>query len=434
MSAELIARFLRGLGLADSAGCFPAPGPAGVFLQREAKLEKNLTDQALGLAVSGGGDSLAMLHLAVAAGLPVRVVTVDHGLRAEAAAEAAEVARICAGLDVPHDVLRWQWDGRGNLQDAARRGRRRLIGDWARTAGLAAVALGHTRDDLAETFVMRLARGAGVDGLSAMVARWDDGGLTWIRPLLEMSRDGLRDYLRGLGVGWVDDPSNDNARFDRVKVRRALAVLAPLGVTAQRLAEVAGHLAEARAALDAVTDHAAAHVLRAEAGVVRIALPALAEQPAEVQRRLVLRVIGWIAGAGYGPRGAAVAALLVRLLAGKPGVLAGCRFVTGRGESVAFREAKAVAGLVGAADQLWDSRWRVSGPVPHGAQVRMLGAGIALCPEWRKAGLPRAALMAAPALWLEGRLIAAPLAGLAPEFSFIPLPGAAALHHSAIEH
>ncbi|MEO6301462.1 MAG: tRNA lysidine(34) synthetase TilS [Paracoccaceae bacterium] len=384
--------------------------------------------------MSGGGDSMAMLHLAVAAGVPVRVVTVDHGLRAEAAAEAVAVARVCAGLGVLHEVLRWHWDKRGNLQDAARRGRRLLIGDWAKRAGLAAVALGHTQDDLAETFVMRLARGAGVDGLSAMSARWEAEGVTWVRPLLTVSRGELRDYLRGIGVAWADDPSNENVRFDRVKARQALRVLEPLGVTAARLAEVAGHLAEARDALEGVADLAAVHVLRAEAGVVRISAQGLSAQPAEVQRRLVLRVIQWIAPAEYGPRGTAVTALLARLLAGKPGVLAGCRFIVGKGGIVAFREGKAVEGVVCGLDQLWDGRWRALGPLPEGAEVRALGAGIALCPEWRATGLPRAALMAGPSLWLGVRLIAAPLAGLAPEFSFIPLPGAAALHQSSIVH
>ena len=431
MSGDLIARFLQGLGLVESAGGFHTlQTSGGVFLRCEAKSEQN----CIGLAVSGGGDSMAMLHLAVAAGVPVRVVTVDHGLRAEAAAEAVEVARVCAGLAVPHEVLRWHWDGRGNLQDAARRGRRRLIGDWARGAGVAAVAVAHTLDDVAETFLMRLARGAGVDGLSAMAARWTESGVTWLRPLLAVSRGELRVYLRGLGVDWAEDPSNDNPRFDRVKARRALAVLGPLGLTTARLGEVAGHLAEARVALEAVTDQAWLAALRAEAGVVRIAVEALAAQPAEVQRRLILRVIGWIAGPGYGPRGGAVQALLSRVLAGKPGVLAGCRFAVTPAGMMAYREAGAVADVVSSPDQLWDGRWQLSGPVPDGAEVRMLGSGIALCPDWRATGLPRAALMAGPALWLGERLIAAPLAGLALEFSFIPLPGAAALHHCAIEH
>ena len=118
-----------------------------------------------------------MLYLAVEAGCDVAVATVDHGLRPEAAAEAAEVAAICAGLGVPHEILHWHWDGAGNLQDAARRGRMALLADWARRRGLRTVALGHTEDDIAETFLMRLARDAGVDGLAAMAARREVAGV-----------------------------------------------------------------------------------------------------------------------------------------------------------------------------------------------------------------------------------------------------------------
>ena len=127
---------------------------------------------ALGVAVSGGSESTALLiHLhdwAGPRGVALHAVTIDHGLRPEAAAEAAGVAALCARLAVPHDTLPWRWDGRGNLPDAARRGRQALISDWAAARGIADVALGHTADDQAETLLMRLGRGSGVDGLAAM--------------------------------------------------------------------------------------------------------------------------------------------------------------------------------------------------------------------------------------------------------------------------
>lgn len=387
-------------------------------------------DGSLALAVSGGGDSMAMLHLA--AGLAVRVVTVDHGLRPEAAAEAAGVARICAERGLPHQILHWHWDGRGNLQDAARRGRRAVIAEWARGVDVGAVALAHTQDDLAETFVMRLARGAGVDGLAAMAPRWDEGGVTWLRPLLDVSRVELRDCLRAAGGTWVEDPSNDNLRFDRVKVRKALGVLGPLGVTPQRLAEVAGHLAEARAALEAVTDVLAGQALNVVAGAVRIDLALLAGTAPEVQRRLVLRVIGGVAPDFYAPRGAAVQALLARLLAGQGGTLAGCRFQVVRGQMWAYREARAVAGLVSAPGQVWDGRWRMTGPAGH--EVRALGNGLALCPDWRATGVPRPALLASPALWLGSRLIAAPHAGLMPEGGAISLFPVRQMQQTTLSH
>lgn len=395
-----------------------------------ARLQAGLSVyQGLALAVSGGGDSMALLHLA--APLRPQVVTVDHGLRPEAAAEAAMVAQVCAGMGLTHHVLHWHWDGSGNLQDAARRGRRAVIAGWARTCGVQTIALGHTRDDVAETFLMRLARGAGVDGLAAMSPRWTEGGVTWLRPLLDTSRADLRAVLQGKDAMWVEDPSNDNDRFDRVRVRKAMSGLGTLGLTPARLAEVATHLAQARDALDHATDHAA-RCLTVQANAVRIDLAPLAAEPPEIQRRLILRVIHHIAAADYGPRGPALQALLARLMQSKPAMLAGCRFVPCKTGLWAFREGRAVAHMTVPAGSPWDGKWQIDGP--PGAQVRALGAAIAQCPDWRATGLPRAALMSSPSLWLNGRLIAAPHAGLAREYSVLPLFPAAALHLSLQSH
>lgn len=368
----------------------------------------------LGLAVSGGGDSMALLHLAVAAGVPVAVATVDHGLRAEAAEEAAGVARACAALGVPHVVLRWHWDGAGNLQDRARRGRLALLSAWARDAGLSAVALGHTQDDVAETFLMRLARGAGVDGLSAMAARREVGGVAFVRPLLGVSRDELRDWLRARGVGWVDDPSNESDRFARVRARRALAGMAGAGVTAGSLAAVAAQMAEVRDALDAQAAQAAAQVARIDVGDVLFDAAGFAGLPAETRRRLLLAAVMWIASAEYGPRGADVIRLRDAVHAAKAATLAGVRVTHAKWAVRLTREARAVQGLAAPADAVWDGRWRVSGGDHKGLTLRALGDdGLRLCSGWRAAGLPRATLLATPALWREGALVAAPLAGFA---------------------
>ncbi|KDB05463.1 tRNA(Ile)-lysidine synthetase [Defluviimonas sp. 20V17] len=370
----------------------------------------------LGVAVSGGGDSLALLHLlhdwAAANGVALSAATVDHGLRAAAAAEAAMVADVCAGLGLPHAVLRWRgWEGRGNLPDAARRARYRLLGDWARGQGLAAVALGHTLDDQAETLLMRLARGSGVDGLSAMAARREAGGMVWLRPLLGVRRGTLRDLLRARGVGWAEDPSNDDPAFDRVKARRALAALAPLGIDAAGLAATAGRMATARAALAHAAHALAQDCVSIEAGDVVIDRPLFEAAPEETRLRLMAHALGFVGSAEYRPRLASLQAALGAALGGRRRTLAGC-LIRPRARSLRItREYRAVATLETRPDVLWDGRWRLSGPDSNGLTLRALGPeGLARLPGWRDAGLPRDSLIAAPALWRGPELVAAPLA------------------------
>ena len=173
------------------------------------------------------------LLVAAQAAFPSRIaaVTVDHGLRPASADEARAVAAFCAGRGIAHSVLRWQGPKpTGNLMDQARRARILLISDWAKAQGIGDVLLGHTADDNAESLVMNLARSAGLDGLSGMRPDWHEQGIHWHRPLLACSRDSLRAYLTKAQVTWIDDPSNDNPRFARVKARRAMAALARVNV------------------------------------------------------------------------------------------------------------------------------------------------------------------------------------------------------------
>ena len=351
-----------------------------------------------------------MLHLAVAAGLRPAVVTVDHGLRPEAAAEAAMVGQVCAGYGLRHEILRWQgWDHTGNLQNEARKARRKLIADWALGQGISSIALAHTRDDMAETFLMRLARGAGVDGLAAMTTIWAEGGVTWVRPMLNMTRAELRTWLTGQHLTWVEDPSNENLVFDRIKMRKAMPALGKLGLDAARLSDVAQNLAEARVALDALADDWVDRALTEQAGTMLIHAD-LWRAPAETQRRLLQRVVLWVAPAAYGPRGTQLGQLMQSLAAGKPATLAGCRFLTSPNGQRAVREARAAAPRT--FGNVWDGRWRIIGGLPDGAEVGALGVeGLAQAPDWHAAGLPRAVLLTSPAVWLQDRLIAAPLAG-----------------------
>ncbi len=369
--------------------------------------------EVIGVMVSGGGDSVALLHLMQRAGMlrgwQVEAVTVDHGLRAAAVAEAAQVAALCADLGVAHHIC--HWDGpkdSGNLMDQARRARFDLVAAWAAARGIGHVVMGHTADDQAETFLMGLARSSGIDGLSGMRAVWRDRSVVWARPLLTVARQDLRDYLRRRGIGWVEDPTNDDASYARVRARRAMAVLGGLGITAPGLTAVAGHLDMARSALR-LQAAAAARAVDTRAGMVRMARQDLWAQPEEVQRRLLIAALRWISGTEYPPREAALERVQAAILTGKDTTLGGCRFRLQGPDLVISREARAMGGIC-APDQVWDGRWRVQGPIIAGLTVGALGAaGLAACKDWRDTGLPREVLAVTPALWQDGQLVAAPL-------------------------
>lgn len=352
-------------------------------------------DGKVGVALSGGGDSVALLHLLRQAGVQVRAATVDHGLRPESAAEAAMVAGWCRDWGVPHQVLRWQpEDAAGNLMDRARRARQILLAGWAQGQGLSAIALGHTADDQAETLLMGLSRASGLDGLCGLRPEWRQHGSRWLRPMLRLGRQDLRDWLRGQGLPWVDDPSNANDRFLRARIRKALATLAPMGLTPARLAESASHLASVRAALDAVVAAAAGDVVQEAAGALRIDAARFAALPGEVARRLAQSAILWISGADYAPRAADLARFVGAVTEGGAATLAGCRLKHGW---IAAEPRHASL-----------HRWTVEGA----GTAALLGAeGLRQCPGWRATALPRHVLEVTPGLWRGDMLLAAPCAG-----------------------
>lgn len=271
----------------------------------------------LGLAVSGGPDSLALLVLAAAA-LPGRVsaATVDHGLRAESAAEAAHVAAICGDLDVPHETLAVAVEP-GNVQSAARAARYAALEQWAVRNELAALATAHHADDQAETLLLRLNRASGVAGLAGVRARGTVPGtrLPLLRPLLGWRRAELADIVAAAGLDPVDDPSNRDDRFDRARLRKALAQADWLDVPA--LAQSAAHLADADAALEwAAAREWAEQVERGAMGITY-----RPQAPRAVALRVLARIVTELDGEA--PRGSAVARLFDTLLARQPASIGG---------------------------------------------------------------------------------------------------------------
>jgi tRNA(Ile)-lysidine synthase len=377
----------------------------------------------LGVAVSGGGDSTALLHLmhgfCALQGTKLRAVTVDHGLRKGSDAEAQAVADFCHSHGIAHDRLKWQgWDHSGNLQNEARKARYALITEWAHRHGITTVALGHTADDQAETFLMRLARRAGVDGLSGMAPRITRAKITWVRPLLGASRGDLREYLLHQKITWIDDPSNDDKEFERIKMREALKVLTPLGIDVSGLAQVAGQLAEARSALNWQCFLVARDLVTIDAGAVVMYERLLRIQPDEIQRRLLVRALNWISGQAYPARRGAIGTIMAAIRKGQASTADGCQIRRISGAIWVFRELKPVETLTAPVSGIWDGRWQVSPSVATeiagDLHIAVLGqAGLSQCPDWRATRRPHAVLLSTPAVWRGDQVVAAPLAGYA---------------------
>ncbi|PWJ22515.1 tRNA lysidine(34) synthetase TilS [Jannaschia seohaensis] len=365
-----------------------------------------------GVAVSGGADSLALLLASHAQGLAARAVTVDHGLRPEAAAEAAQVARICAARGIPHETRRLDLSDGPALQARARDARYRALGAWARTHGLRAVLLGHTADDVAEGFVMRLADGAGLDGLAAMTPRLERDGAVFLRPLLSVSRRALRDWVEAQGLVPVDDPSNADPRFERVRARH---LIAGLGIDPVQIAASATALRMARNALERRAREIVAEHVTFDWGdwlIPRETMDALLRDDPEHARRLLLAALAEIGGASHPPRRAKQEELLRRAAAARQTTLAGCLLTwTSDRLRVSREPAEAAAAPPAPLGALWDGRWRVTAQTetPPDAHVAALGEAVSDFP-WRESGLPRQSLLASPAIWSESRPIAAPLA------------------------
>jgi tRNA(Ile)-lysidine synthase len=268
------------------------------------------SEARLAVAVSGGPDSTALLLLAHAA-LPGRVeaATVDHGLRSESAREAADVAALCARLGLPHETLTVEVAS-GNVQAEARVARYAAMAVWIESRGLAALATAHHADDQAETLLMRLNRASGVAGLAGARGRGVVPGTTipLLRPVLDWRRVELGQVIAG--VDTVQDPSNSNDRFDRVRIRKALASADWLDVAA--IARSAEHLAEADAALDWM----AALEWRSCVSREPMGLRYRPQAPRAVVLRVLTRCITELGGEE--PRGSAVARLLESLREGRP--------------------------------------------------------------------------------------------------------------------
>lgn len=326
----------------------------------------------LAVAVSGGSDSLSLAILAhgwaQARGGTVEAVTVDHGLRPHARHEAETVSHWLAVRGISHTILTWCHEGgqppNGDIQAAARKARYDLLGDYCRDHGIFHLLTAHHAQDQAETFLLRLGRGSGLYGLSGMAAIREDRTHRILRPLLAVGKERLSRFLAAQGQDWIEDPSNQNPAFQRVRWRMLDRV--ELGLGDQRLGMTARHLGRVRIMDEKLcADHMARTVMLDPAGFAMIEMPAFTSAPDEIYTRCFAALITMIGGGYYVPRYEGLADLAALCRRDWPHLrrrtLGGCCVVPRRGRLLIYRELAAVADPVPTVIGRWDDRFRVRG-------------------------------------------------------------------------
>lgn len=360
-------------------------------------------------AVSGGSDSLALLILLEAhfrvngSGGEILAVTVDHGLRPQAADEAAMVARLCAEHGIPHRTIKWEGEKPATgVSAASREARYRLLAEVAAEAGASVVLTGHTMNDQAETIAMRRERGDG-RGLAGMAPATLYDGKVWIvRPLLACRRADLKNVLVDAGVSWADDPSNEMAQYERVSARRALAGPEEDEIVSA-LIEQGRLAAEDRVA----TGERAAEIITRYASLVSPGLvkldPAFAQVNDRPGARLALRILlAAVGGREHLPDAARARKLYERLDGAAFRSTLGGAVVDLRKAGVSYLHREMRAGWTGAmqaaAGGVWDGRYRINGGgLPENAVVEALGGTLAEARVRDRNGAPQALMRAAMA-------------------------------------
>ena len=387
----------------------------------------------LAVAVSGGGDSMALAILADQwardRGGAVTALIVDHALRPGSADEAAMAGRWLKARRIARQVLVWSGPKPGTgRQEAAREARYALLTDWCRSKGVLHLLLAHHLEDQAETLLLRLGRGSGADGLAAMAALAESAALRFCRPLLGTAPARLRAFLEAEGQPWIEDPSNRDPVFARARLRADSPILSRHGLGPGRLAGTAAKLGRVRQALECDTARLLASAAAFyPAGYCRVDEARLMAAPAEIALRALARILTTVGGAQYHPRLVRLQRLYQALAEGRlkaPRTLGGCHIAPRRDGLVIAREPAAAAERIAVrpgTTVLWDARFQVEFAIFRENRrnpliLAQLGAegwakALQTAPEMRNTGIPGPARPALPALWDRTGLVAAPHIG-----------------------
>ena len=400
-------------------------------LQKVAELDRRFCEEMqavsgfpIGLAVSGGGDSLALLVMASKwADLfcrDLKVVTIDHHLRSDSRTEANYVKTMADSLGHSHDILDWKYEATtGNFQAAASQARKQLISAWAKKKCIHTVLLGHTANDQAETFLMRLARGSGVDGLACMNRSKKLYDIEWFRPLLSFQREDLRHYLNFQNIKWFDDPSNENLRYTRVKVRKVLRELEILGVKQRVFLETAKRMDQAKEVLNDVAREAGEQYLRLrEWGDIEVDKKLFEVTRHETYLRLLAHIIKSISGNIYRTRLSELKqfALALNESTFKARTIGGIIARSLNEKTLVLRREPRVPTFIKhapARNFIWDSRWAISlvkNKLGVSEKIGPLGTfGLSQIRPKVPASIPTEGLISLPTLFREERVVASPV-------------------------
>lgn len=321
----------------------------------------------LAVALSGGADSMALALLlrdwVAKRGGSLLALHVDHGLRPESGKEAAWLVRNLKAEEITVRVLRWKGEKpESAIQEGARRMRYDLLEKSCRRAGILHLAAAHHLEDQAETFLMRLSRGSGSDGLAAMAPERNSRNLRLIRPLLTVPKARLIAFLAKRRQPWIEDPSNRDERFSRVRIRRLLPALTREGLSPGRLGAAAADLAALRSGLEEMAAaYLARHAALCREGYVLLERDAFAQLPADIQGRVLLRCLLCLGGKDYGPRLDSLEKARSRVFSPdfRGLTLAGCRILPHRDQLLVCREAGRIAAQMRpeAGHFYWDERF-----------------------------------------------------------------------------
>ncbi|MFD2204099.1 tRNA lysidine(34) synthetase TilS [Kiloniella antarctica] len=382
----------------------------------------------LGLAVSGGADSMALCLLLKewidAQGGNLFAVTVDHGLRSESEFEASWVGARLAFEGIEHQILNWEREpgAKGSIQVQAREGRYQAIAKWCEANEISYLALGHHHDDQIETFLMRLLRQSGADGLAGMSAlRQDDGGLSFVRPLLSIPKNRLLETLRNRGWGWIEEPSNHKGDYLRNRLRQHLPVMERQGLKGTALTRINRNLGRIRRNLEIRTNNFIDRcVIINSVGFAEIDISESTTTNRDILARALEKVLMTIGGGNYSPGLVKVDRLVEDLLSGSEvkSTLSGCQIIGSIEKITVVRETRKLPQISLKSDSefLWDNRFYVhihKAMEDKGLVLQALGerGWQKLCeanPLLKKTGVPFDARYSLPAIFLGDKIITVP--------------------------